>query len=335
MTQKLRYIKRKLITSDKELGFGTLSNDKQTRLINKDGTYNYVRKGLPFSETFNIYHKLIESSTLQIISVIFGWYLAMNFIFVSLYYAAGIEGINGMKHGSTLEEFWEVYFFSAQTLTTVGYGRVNPMGALTGAITSLEALVGLMSFAIITGLLFARFSKAPSMILFSKNGLIAPFNWNGKDIPAFMFRTANRLSTNLMNMKAQVSLRILEADEQGELKIKFYGLTLERETITFFPSNWTIVHPIDENSPLYGLSKEEMEIAKPEFLVILNGFDETFDQNIFERTSYSYNDLIWGAKFVKIFDFNENGQGVVDLGKINNYETKDIDHLFSQLLTEA
>ena len=335
MTTKLRYIKRKLITSDRELGFGTLSNEKQTRVLNKDGTYNYLRKGLPFSQTFNIYQKLVSTPTWRLFFVIFGWYLVMNFIFVSLYYSVGIEGINGMMHRSTLEEFWEVYFFSAQTLTTVGYGRVNPMGALTGAITSLEALVGLMSFAIITGLLFARFSKAPSMILFSNNGLIAPFNWNGKEVPAFMFRTANRLSTNLMNMKAQVSLRILEADEQGELKTKFYGLTLERETITFFPSNWTIVHPIDENSPLFGLSKEEMEIAKPEFLVILNGFDETFDQNIFERTSYNYNDIIWGAKFVKIFDFNEQGQGVVDLAKIDAYEFKEINHLLPKLLNEV
>ncbi len=335
MSSKLRYIKRKLLTTDKELGFGTLATDMQGRLINKDGTYNYVRKGLPFSQTFNVYHKLVESSTLQIVTVIFSWYLLMNFIFVGLYYTVGINGINGMNHGTKLEEFWEVYFFSAQTLTTVGYGRVNPMGALVGAVTSLEALVGLMSFALITGLLFARFSRAPSLILFSKNGLIAPFTWQGKDIPAFMFRTANRLSTNLMNMKVQVSLRILEADEHGELKTKFYALTLERDTITFYPSNWTIVHPIDENSPLFGLSKEDMEIAQPEFLVVLNGFDETFDQNVFERTSYSFKDLVWGAKFVKIFSFNDKGQGVVELDKINNYEAKDVDHLIYQLALES
>ncbi len=335
MAKEIRYIKRQRIEQEKELGFGTLLNEKQNRLINKDGTYNYVRRGLPLNQTFNIYHKLVETSTWRLFLYIFIWYSVINIIFVGLYYAVGIEGIDGMKHTTKLTEFWEVYFFSAQTFTTVGYGRVNPIGALVGAIASFEALSGLMSFALITGLLFARFSKAPKMILFSDKALIAPFIWNEKEVPAFMFRSANRLNTNLMNMKAQVSLRILENSESGEIKTKFYTLNLERETITFFPSNWTIVHPIDENSPLFGLSKDEIETAQPEFLVILNGFDETFDQNIFERTSYSHKDLVWGAKFVKIFDFNETGQGIVDLGKISIYEAKEVEHLISKQFAES
>lgn len=335
MAKELRYIKRQRIEPEKELGFGTILNEKQNRLINKDGTYNYVRKGLPLSQTFNIYHKLVESPTWHLFFYIFVWYSAINILFVGLYYAVGIDGIDGMKHTTKFIEFWEVYFFSAQTFTTVGYGRVNPIGPLTGAVASLEALSGLMSFALITGLLFARFSKAPKMILFSDKALIAPFIWNEKEIPAFMFRSANRLNTSLMNMKVQVSIRMLERDEKGEVKTKFYALKLERDTITFFPSNWTVVHPIDETSPLHGLTKEEIESVKPEFLVILNGFDETFDQNIFERTSYSYKDLVWGAKFIKIFDFNRDGQGVVDLSNISTYEAKDIDHLISVQLAEA
>lgn len=332
MAKELRYTKHKRIDPEKELGFGTLLTEKQNRLINKDGTYNYVRKGLPFSQTFSVYHKLVESPAWYVFLCIFIWYSLVNILFVGLFYAVGIDGIDGMKHTSKLTEFWEVYFFSAQTFTTVGYGRVNPMGAATGAIASLEALLGLMSFALITGLLFARFSKAPKMILFSDKALIAPFVWNEKEIPAFMFRSANRLNTNLMNMKVQVSIRMLERNEKDEVKTKFYTLALERDTITFFPSNWTIVHPIDENSPLHGLTKDEIELVQPEFLVILNGFDETFDQNIFERTSYSYKDLVWGAKFVKIFDFNGEGQGVVDLSNISTYKVIEVDHLISTQL---
>ena len=325
------FFRKKALETSKELGFGT-TDVRQRRLINKDGSYNFVRLGIPFYETFNVYHYLLSASWSKLIAVIVGWYSVFNLFFVALYYAFCPEQITGMVYNSATERFWEIYFFSAQTLTTVGYGRINPMGFTASAIASLEALTGLMSFALITGLLFARFAKSPGNLKFAQKAVIAPFTWQGHQVPAFMFRTANPYQTNLMNMKAQITVSLVEqVEENGTEQRRFYPLTLERTEINFFPSSWTLVHPIDENSPIYGFTMDDFRKSSAEFMVLLNGFDETFDQNVFMRHSYSADDIEWGAKYVRIFDFNENNQATVDLGRLGAFEKVEIDHLLPTL----
>ena len=323
---KKRLFNRNHTQDSRELGFGT-TDARQQRLINRDGTYNYIRIGAPFYETFNVYHFLVSISWIKLILLIIAWYTLFNFIFVGLYYLIGIEQITGMMYSDARSKFWEVYFFSAQTLTTVGYGRINPMGFEASAISSLEALTGLMSFALITGLLFARFAKAPAKLMFSKQAVIAPFTWKKQEITAFMFRSVNQYNTNLLNMKANVNLIIVEEDDDGNENRRFYGLPLERDTISFFPSSWTIVHPIDENSPLYGFNKTDFEKTKIEFMIMLSGFDETFDQNVFMRYSYNEKDIEWGAKYIKLINYNEQNAVTVDLSKLSTVEKMPIDHL--------
>jgi inward rectifier potassium channel len=326
----MAFLRRKTI--NKEFGFGT-TDTRQKRLINPDGSYNFRRIGLPFYETFNVYHFLTTTSIPRFGLLIIIWYSTVNLLFVGLFYLIGIKNISGMLYETKWEEFWEVYFFSAQTLTTVGYGRLNPIGFGASALSSIEALVGLLSFALVTGLLYARFAKAPSIVMFSKRAVIAPFMWNGQEILGFMFRAANQYNTNLMNMKAQISLSLLETNDNGEQTRKFYPLSLERDMVTFFPSSWTIVHPIAQESPLYGYTYEAFEAARPEFLILLNGFDETFDQNVFARYSYSVEEIEWGAKFVKIFGFDDEGNATVNLGDINKYEKMEINHLVATAST--
>ena len=310
-----------------EVGFGKTENAQQ-RLMNPDGTYNYVRVGLPWYESFNFYHFLINSSWAKFFLVVLVWYTVINFIFTGLYYWGGVENLAGMVYKTDLEHFMEVYFFSAQTLTTVGYGRVNPMGITAGAVATFEALVGLLSFALFTGLLYARFAKPNAVLMFSKNAVFAPFNTG----VALMFRFANQLNSNLMNMKVQITLSLVEVDEQDNPNRKFYTpLNLERDSVIFFPSSWTIVHPIDDTSPLYGMTWEDVNRAQPELLILVSGFDETFDENIHSRHSYTVGDMIWGAKFVKLFGSTDAGRPMVDLGKLDVFEKMPIDHLVAPI----
>jgi inward rectifier potassium channel len=320
-------LRKKPLQTSRELGFGT-TDVRQRRLINSDGSYNFIRHGIPFHETFNVYHYLLSASWLKLIMIVIGWYSIFNFLFVGLYYAFCPSQITGMIFTTEWERFWEIYFFSAQTLTTVGYGRINPTGIAASAIASLEALTGLMSFALITGLLFARFAKSPGKVKFAEKAVIAPFVWNGQEVPAFMLRTANPYKTNLMNLKAQITISLVEKiDENGAEQRRFYPLTLERNEINFFPSSWTLVHPIDEESPVYGFTQEDLKRSSAEFMVLLNAFDETFDQNVFMRYSYGPEDIEWGAKYVRIFNFNERNQATVDLSKLGAFDKVQIEHL--------
>jgi inward rectifier potassium channel len=311
----------------KEVGFGKTENVQQ-RLMNPDGSYNFVRIGLPWYESFNFYHFLISLSWFKFIGVIVIWYTVMNLIFTGLYCAFCIENLTGMVYRNDFERFMEIYFFSAQTLTTVGYGRINPMGFTAGSIASLEALVGLLSFALFTGLLYARFAKPNAVLMFSKNALFSPFN-NGIGL---MFRVANQLNSNLMNMKVQITLSIMEEDDKGNTNRRFFTpLNLERDNIIFFPSSWTVVHPIDEASPLFGYAWEDLHKLQPELLILASGFDESFNENVHARYSYSFINMVWGAKFIKILGANDSGMPLVDLGKLNDYDKVVIEQLVGKV----
>ena len=327
--RKLFNRRQKLQEDSREMGFGNI-DARQKRLVNADGTYNYKRVGLPFYETFNFYHFLVTTPFWKFIVVVVLWYTTFNFVFTGIYYIIGADNLTGMIYKTPSEKFWEVYFFSAQTLTTVGYGRVNPMGFWESAAASFEALLGLLSFALFTGLLYARFAKAPSVLMFAKQAVVAPFTYKGQTMMGLMFRSANQYNTNLLNMKAEVSLSLLDfetLDAAGQAMRRFVLLPLERTTISFFPSSWTVVHPIDENSPIYGMTEAEFEKSQPVLMILVSGFDETFDQNVYVRHSYSLEEIEWGAKYTKIFGFDAEGNATVDLGNLSTFELTPVDHL--------
>jgi inward rectifier potassium channel len=221
-----------------------------------------------------------------------------------------------MEATTATDKFLEAFFFSTQTFTTVGFGRISPVGNLTSSIAAIESLVGLLGFALATGLLYGRFSRPVARLIFSKNAIIAPF----KGATAFQFRLANKMrNSQITNMNCRVTLSKLE-NENGVLIRRFRILELEIKNIIFFPMTWTINHPIDENSPLYNMTEKEMKDADLEFLISLDGFDDTFSQTVNSRFSYTQEELVYGAKWISVFTQNEEGKTLQDLNKLSAFE---------------
>jgi inward rectifier potassium channel len=229
----------------------------------------------------------------------------------------GVEHLQGIKGTSIIEQFWGAFFFSAQTLTTVGYGHVAPVGLVASGLSSVESLVGVLGFAIASGLVYSRFSRPIPKILFSRNAIFAPY----LDINAWMFRMINESPNELVDVRVDVSLSRLETLSNGQRTRRYYALKLERNQVNFFPMHWTLVHPLTEESPLYGATPQSMEESDSEFLVYIRAIEETFLQQVHARYSYRYEEITWGAKFKPMFDSSKiEGVVKVDVQKIHDYD---------------
>ena len=223
--------------------------------------------------------------------------------------------MQGADTSTPIEAFLSAFFFSIHTFTTVGYGTIAPKGIGVNIIAALEAITGLMSLALATGLLFGRFSKPSANISFSSNAIIAPY----QGMTSFQFRIVNRRKINLLEMEANVLLMMV--DKSGSTPIrKYVQLSLERSSVYFFPLPWTIVHPIDKSSPLHGKTPDDLAKVHAEILIMIKGFDETFGQTVHTRYSYRFDEIIWGAKFIPAFSIDRNGDVVLHLDDINKME---------------
>ena len=292
-----------------DLGLGSKIIDKKNRIINRDGSFNLKRRGLPFFESFSIYHWLISMSWFKFCSLILAAYLVVNVFFATLYFIGGDANFEGIQTNNNFDRFLNEFFFSTQTFTTVGYGRINPVGVYSNIISSIESLSGLLSLALATGLLYGRFVRPVAKIIYSDNALIAPY----KDITGFQFRIANKRSDHQMvDTEVDVLLSRVENDA-----LKFYNLKLEYKKITMFTATWTVNHPIDEESPLYGLTEDDLKEMDSEFFVLLKGFDDTFAQQVHSRSSYKYDEIIWGAKFVSVYGKSDDGETTIELDRIS------------------
>ncbi|MEM6347291.1 MAG: ion channel [Bacteroidota bacterium] len=295
---------------DNDLGFGRSISRNNARLINRDGSFN-VKKVNVGLRAINPYLLLVSMPWWKFNLLILGAYTALNVFFALVYVAVGIEHLGGDPAQSFLSQFAMGFYFSVQTFTTVGYGAISPMGHLTSLISSFEALIGLLAFALATGLLFGRFAQPSAKIQFSPQMVMSPY----QDINALMFRIVNRRSNQLIDLSIKLALMMYEL-EDGVEKMKFYNLELERNHVDLFPLTWTIVHPVNKESPLYHLDADTLEMRNAEFLIIISGYDDTFAQMVHQRSSYKCSDIIWGAKFVRAFHTDEKGQSVVDIDKV-------------------
>jgi inward rectifier potassium channel len=301
---------------ENELGFGSRTNAQKSRLINKDGSFNLNRIESSRWNSTSIYHALLKMKWQKFNLFIILYFITINLLFASLYYYTGVEGLKGIDATTEFDKFLEAFFFSTQTLSTVGFGRISPATHMASSIAAVESVIGLLGFALATGLLYARFARPVAKILFSHNAIIAPF----KEGKAFQFRIANKMrNSQITDMSCRVTVAKMEI-ENGVPVRRFRSLDLEVPNIVFFPMAWTINHPIDENSPLYGMSEKDMQQADLEFLISLNGFDDTFSQNVSSRHSYTYDELVFGAKWTSLFGQNERGQTTQDLTKLSLYE---------------
>lgn len=296
-----------------DLGFGTVvARESRRRLLNKDGTFNVDRRGRGFLESISPYHALLTMSWRAYFALVITAYAATNLLFAWAYEMCGPHAleVSGVRSASFLEAF----FFSVQTLATIGYGRIAPVGLAANAIVTVESLVGLLGFALAAGILFARFSRPMADILFSRLAVVAPY----RDKRAFEFRVANRRTNEVLEVQAEVVFSRLEGPERGR---RFYNLPLEREKVVFFPLSWTVVHPIDEASPLRGLTHQNLVDSDAEFLILLTGIDETFSQTVQARSSYKADEIVWNARFRNILRVPSDGGTIsVDVGKIHAIE---------------
>lgn len=312
--EKRRGAKRAI---NRDPGLGTKYGRKTKRVINKDGTFNVIRQGIQFS-TRNVYQAMLRMSWPVFLGLVIGVMIVINVVFGALYFVIGVDELQGVVAGSSLHNFLQAFYFSFQTFTTVGYGAISPAGNVTAFVASLEAMFGLISFALATSLLYGRFSKPSARLQYSKNVLISPSPKSGADW-TLQFRIANMRRSHLMEMDASVILTTIE-ESNGSYSRTYQVLRLERQSILFFPLNWTLVHPITKDSPLYGKSLEELHKQNSEILIMIKGFDDTFSQTVHSRFSYTCNEFVWGGKFLPCFETDEQGDIVLHLDKLNEFE---------------
>ena len=286
------------------------------RIINPDGTFNIIKTGIGRLESFNMYHYLVEISWLKYFLFSFLFYFTVNILFAFVYMFAGVENLGAQVYDNFWSNFTEAFYFSAQTLTTVGYGRLNPQNHITNIIAIIEGGTGWLLFALMTGLLYGRFSKPRAKIKFSKFAILTPWN-NG--MTAFQFRVANAYNSRMLDAETRVIASWTENSPQGEKRV-FESLELEYGKIVFFPTAWTVNHIINEKSPMYGKTKEFFVSHDAEFMILFKAFDDTFGQIVNAKFSYKANEIEEGVRFVKILRVNEEGIGIVALEKMSETE---------------
>lgn len=294
-------------------GFGS---NVSGRFINKDGLPNVNRKGVNIFNRYSWYHTMLELSSFQFISYLVIAYILVNLFFALIYYLIGVEHLTGIDKSNPVNEFIDVFFFSSQTFTTVGYGRIAPVGFTASLVATFEAFLGLLTFAIATGLFYGRFSRPRAYLKFSEIAVIAPF----KETSALMFRLAPYKNNALTDAEVVITTAI-EVVENGTPRSNFYQLKTQFSKINTLALNWTIVHEIDEESPFYGFSEEDFKNTGIEIIVHIRAFDEVFSNTVVQRTSYITKEIVYGAKFIPMYyPDKDNLSTVLNLDKISEYQ---------------
>jgi inward rectifier potassium channel len=302
-------------------GFSPNTNAEGERLTNKDGSINLRKIGVPFYERISVFHTMLRMSRIAFIFTVFGIYTTLNFFFALVYFFLGPDSLAGTPQAvSTADRFLQAFFFSSQTLTTVGYGHISPSGFITNVIASLESFIGIMSFALVTGMFYARFSRPEAFIRFSHNFLVAPF----KGGRALMFRMATFKNNHLTDADAQITSAV-RVEENGKIVTKFFPLVLEISRINSLALSWTVVHPLDERSPFADYTEQDFYDNKIELMVTVKAFDDHFSNTVQQRTSYNRDEMVYGAKYIPMYERAENGHYTeLRLNKINDYEKKEL-----------
>jgi inward rectifier potassium channel len=296
---------------NKDLGLGDrVAQGSRARLLNRDGTFNVRREGLSALRSLSLYHHLLTISWPRFFASVAAFYLISNLVFAAGFVLCGPDALSGVRGETPWARFLETFFFSVHTLATIGYGTMSPVSLAANILVTVEALTGLMGLALVTGILFARFSRPSARIAFSRQAVIAPY----QDITGFMFRIANERTAQLIEVEATVSLGWKQAGRR-----RFHELSLERRRVIFFPLHWVVVHPIDEKSPFHGISEQAFRASDPEIVVLLTAVEEDFGQKVHARCSYKGDEVVWGAKFSDIY-LKDGGSIGIDLRRLHDIE---------------
>jgi len=300
-----------------DLGLGgRMSERSRARLLNHDGTFNVRRNNLGPLHPFNAYNTLLKLTIPRLIGILCAGYAVTNVCFAALYWLCGPGALAGARE-TALARFEDSLFFSVQTLATIGYGRLVPATRAANVLVAVEALVGLLGFAIVSGLLFARFTRPTAKISFSDKAILAPYygGW------ALMFRLINLRNHDLTDVRAVVSFARWDTSD-GERSREFDQLALERDSVIFMPLHWVIVHPIDDKSPMRGMTEASFAASEPEFVCMITADDETFAQTVHARTSYDARDVIWGARFADMY-VADDAHVAIDWSRLHDFDRVD------------
>lgn len=300
-----------------DTGFGTQASQVGGRFINKDGSFNIRKEGWSRFRIMSLYSHLLKINGVRFLFFIIMFYVFVNILFTFLYWLAGYHQLQGMLATTPLGKLKELFFYSTQTFTTVGYGRINPVGEAANWIASIETMSGWLFFAFVTGLLYGRFTRPRAFLAFSEHALISPY----KEGIALMFRMVPyKLNHHLAEAHTVVTIgfTVMEGEKQ---EFKFYQLKLERSRVDTLNMNWTVVHAIDSESPLLNFSEEDLEISDMELYVQVTGFSPIFSATVMQNTSYTYKEMIWGAKFKPMYHESDDGTTtIVELNKLSEYD---------------
>ena len=280
------------------------------RIINKDGSFNIQRVGTTWRD-FHPYLHLINMGWAPFLATLFCGYLLVNTLFAAAYYFLTPGQLHGSYALQGAHRFWNGFFFSAHTLTTVGYGNLVPDGLGANLLASFEGLVGVLGFAVATGLLYGRVSRPSAKLGFSANALVTAY----QDATSLQFRVVNRRSNSLVEMEVRVLLMTVERNG-AESRRSYSALKLEREGVQFLALTWTIVHPIDRDSPLWGKTPADLDRLQAELLILLKGYDDTFNQTVIARHSYRHDELRWDKRFAPAFFVDPEGDLVLQVHKV-------------------
>lgn len=304
---------------NEDLGIGRVAAERSsTRFVNPDGSFNTKRLGLGVLSSQNIFYGLITLQPASFSGFLAAMFVLLNLFFASLYWLCGNDALQSGSNIVLENRFWRGFFFSVQTLSTIGYGHVAPASLAANIVATIEAFVGLLAVALATGLLFARFSKPVTRILFSKNMLFAPY----QDGTAWMIRVVNGLQNEVIDIEAFVTLSWYE-NINGARARKFHQLKLERQRVAFFNLAWTLVHPITESSPLWGVDEKVLLESDAEFLIVLQGVDDVLFQRVHARGSYKTDQAVWNAKFSDMYAPASLGYVAVDTSKLSQFQKLD------------
>ena len=245
------------------------------------------------------YHLLLTIPWSGFLGFVVLLYGLLNALFAFVYLAGG-NSIANAQPG----EFWDAFFFSVQTLASIGYGNLYPQTFYANTVVTVEALVELLSFALVTGLAFARFSQSTAHVIFSRFAVVTPYN----GVPTLMFRTANQRGNQIVEAQMRVYLLRDEVSIEGQFMRRLYPLRLLRSQTPSFALTWTAIHPIDSESPLQSQTTESLAQLKAQIVISLSGIDETVVQAVHARHIYQAQEILWNYRLSDIIHETKTGE---------------------------
>ncbi|MFT4660515.1 MAG: inward rectifier potassium channel [Patiriisocius sp.] len=296
-----------------DVGFSTHGSASINRSINKNGSFNVVKRGNR-SVYKDVFHYLISVGLIKFLLIILLFYSIVNLIFGLVYYSMGTSHFTLDQSTSEISNFLNSLFFSFQTFGTIGYGYISPISVWANSIVVLEIFLGMVSVALLAGLVYARFSKPKTRILFSNNVI---FHEKDPKFTSLKFKLVNKRNSIMIDTEIKVILAIRNKENDV---IKYNTLKLHVDKILFFPLTWTVMHVIDENSPLFTMTKENFKDLNPELLIRVKGFDDKYHQNVYANFSYHIEDWVWNKKFVKNFEPSVDGMLHMDVNDVHKYK---------------